>query len=93
MTRRDALGTLYPDENFADVCPTHGQPAACPWRLALIWVLPCADPVSDRQAAEAVRRRSDWEGALGRELTAPGFDVAGLSEFGSRLVTGRAALG
>jgi hypothetical protein len=39
MTLRDELVTLYTDEDFADLFPTHGQPAACPWRLALLCVL------------------------------------------------------
>jgi transposase len=29
---RDALGTLYTDEDFADLFPSHGQPAEAPWR-------------------------------------------------------------
>jgi hypothetical protein len=36
---RDALGTLYSDEDFADVFPARGQPAEAPWRLALVTVL------------------------------------------------------
>jgi transposase len=91
MTLRDELGTLYTDEDFADLFPTHGQPAACPWRLALIWVLPCVEHLSDRRAAEAVRSRIDWKYALGLELTDPGFDFSVLSEFRSRLVSGHAA--
>jgi transposase len=92
MTLRDERGTLYTDEDFADVFPTHGQPAACPWRLALSGVLHFVEHLSDRQAAEAVRRRIDWKYALGLELTDPGFDVSVLSEFRSRLVAGNAAL-
>ena len=92
MTLRDELGTLYTDEDFADLFPTHGQPAACPWRLALICVLQFVEHLSDRQAAEAVRSRIDWKYALGLELTDPGFDFSVLSEFRSRLVAGNAAL-
>jgi transposase len=91
MTLRDELGTLYTDEDFADLFPTHGQPAACPWRLALICVLQFVEHLSDRQAAEAVRSRIDWKYALGLELTDPGFDFSVLSEFRSRLVAGNAA--
>jgi transposase len=71
--------------------PTHGQPAACPWRLALICVLQFVEHLSDRQAAEAVRSRIDWKYALGLELTDPGFDFSVLSEFRARLVAGNAA--
>ena len=91
MTLRDKLGTRYTDEDFADLFPTHGQPAACLWRLALICVLPCVEHLSDRQAAEAVRSRMDWKDALGLELTDPGVDCSVLSEFCSRLVVGHAA--
>jgi transposase len=38
MQVRDALGTIYTDEAFADLFPTHGQPAFPPWRLALVTV-------------------------------------------------------
>jgi transposase len=92
MMLRDELGTLYTDEDFADWFPTHGQPAACPWRLALICVLPVVEHLSDRRAAEAVRSRIDWKDALGLALTDPGFDFSVLREFRSRLVAGHAAL-
>ena len=92
MTLQDKLGTLYMDDDFADLFPTHGQPAACPWRLALICLLQCVEHLSDRQAAEAVRSRIDWKYALGLELTDPGFDFSVLSEFRARLVAGHAAL-
>jgi transposase len=92
MTLQDKLGTLYMDDDFADLFPTHGQPAACPWRLALICILQFVEHLSDRQAAEAVRSRIDWKYALGLELTDPGFDFSVLSEFRARLVAGNAAL-
>lgn len=44
-----------------------------------------AENLSDRQAAEAVRARSDWEYALSLELTDPGFHYSILSEFLARL--------
>jgi transposase len=87
---RDALGTLYSDEDFADLFPTHGQPAEAPWRLALVTVLQFVEGLPDRQAADAVRSRLDWKYALSLELTDPGFDHTVLSEFRTRLVAGRA---
>lgn len=30
MQLRDTLGTIYTDEEFADLFPTHGQPAEAP---------------------------------------------------------------
>jgi transposase len=87
---RDALGTLYSDEDFADLFPTRGQPAEAPWRLALVTVLQFLEGLPDRQAADAVRSRLDWKYALSLELTDPGFDHTVLSEFRTRLVAGRA---
>ncbi len=87
---RDALGTLYGDEDFADLFPTRGQPAEAPWRLALVTVLQFVEGLPDRQAADAVRSRLDWKYALSLELTDPGFDHTVLSEFRTRLVAGGA---
>jgi transposase len=36
--RRSTLGTIYQDEQFADLFPDRGQPAYAPWRLALVTV-------------------------------------------------------
>src|SRR4051812_907855 len=88
----DELGTLYRDEQFSDLFPTRGQPAASPARLALASVLQYVEGLSDRQAADAVRGRIDWKYALALELTDPGFDHTVLSEFRSRLVQGQAEL-
>jgi transposase len=86
----DELGPLFRDDQFADLFPTRGQPAASPARLALVSVLQYVECLSDRQAADAVRGRIDWKYALGLELTDPGFDHTVLSEFRSRLVHGQA---
>ena len=87
---RDEIGTIYQDEMFEDLYPKRGQPAASPWRLALITVMQFMENLSDRQAAEAVRARIDWKYALGLELTDKGFDFSVLSEFRSRLLAGEA---
>jgi len=58
---RNTLGTLYTDEDFADLFPSHGQPAEAPWRLALVSVLQFVEGLTDRQAADAVRSRLDWK--------------------------------
>jgi hypothetical protein len=50
-------------------------------------VLQFAEGLSDRQAADAVRGRSDWKYALGLELTDTGFDASVLSEFRARLLS------
>lgn len=83
---REALGTIYEDELFADLFPMLGRPAEAPWRLALISVLQFLEDLSDRQAAEAVRARIDWKYLLGLELTDPGFDFSILTDFRARLL-------
>src|SRR5262245_42809763 len=86
----DALETLFTDEAFLALFPTHGQPALPPWRLALVTLLQFAEGLSDRQAANAVGSRIDWKYILRLELTDPGFDASVLSEFRTRLITGAA---
>src|ERR671923_1510019 len=86
----DELGALFADEQFADLFPTHGQPALAPWRLALATILQFAEGLSDRQAADALRSRIDWKYVLRLELTDPGFDASVLREFRTRLIAGAA---
>jgi transposase len=86
----DGLGAIYHDIQFAALFPTRGQPAGSPARLALATVLQCAEGLSDRQAADAVRSRMDWQYVLGRALTDAGFDHTVLSECRTRLITGKA---
>ena len=85
---RDRLGTIFTDAQFAPLFAHCGQPAECPWRLALVTLIQFAENLSDRRAADAVRSRIDWKYLLGLELTDPGFDASVLSEFRSRLVAG-----
>jgi transposase len=86
----DELETLFTDDTFLSLFPTHGQPAHPPWRLALVTILQFAEGLSDRQAANAVRSRIDWKYVLRLELTDPGFDASVLSEFRTRLIAGAA---
>ena len=58
---RDELGTIFRDEDFADLFPRLGRPGLAPWRLALVTVLQFRENLPDRQAAEAVRARIDWK--------------------------------
>ncbi|MEU1943961.1 IS1182 family transposase [Streptomyces sp. NPDC059474] len=83
---RDELGPLFTDEEFADLFPARGKPAWSPGRLALVSVLQFVEGLTDRQAAEAVRARTDVKYALGLRLDDPGFDFSVLSEFRDRLV-------
>jgi transposase len=88
--RRDALGTRFTNDDFAALFPTRGQPAEAPWRLAFVTIMPDVEEGSDRQAAEAVPGRIDWQDALRWERTDPGFDSTVFSEFRTRLVMGAA---
>jgi transposase len=90
LTFRDALGTIFQDEDFAALFPAWGQPGLPPWRLALVTVMQFRENLADRQAAEAVRARIDWKYLLSLELTDPGFDFSVLSEFRDRLLAGSA---
>ena len=90
MQMRDAFGTLYTNAPFADLYPAVGQHAEAPWRLALITTMPFAENLTDRQAADAVRGRIDWQYALGLALTEAGFAFSVLSELRTRLLAGAA---
>lgn len=79
LKMRQEMGTLFTDEDFAELYSKRGQPALAPWQLALVTVMQFVEDLSDRQAAEAVRARIDWKYALGLELTDPGFDYSVLS--------------
>jgi transposase len=91
LTFRDALGTIFQDEDFTILFPAWGQPGLPPWRLALVTIMQFRENLADRQAAEAVRARIDWKYLLSLELTDPGFDFSVLSEFRDRLLAGSAA--
>ena len=54
---RTEFGTLYHDQLFADLYPPEGRPVeVAPWRLALVMVMQYIEGLTDRQAADAVRR-------------------------------------
>ncbi len=87
---RDRLGPVFADEQFVKLFPKSGQPAECPWRLALVTLLQFGEDLSDRRAADAVRSRIDWKYLLRLSLSDPGFDASVLSEFRGGLVKGGA---
>ena len=84
---RDRLGQWMADELFAAAFGVRGRPGWPPSQLAVVTVLQMAEGLTDRQAAEAVRTRLDWQYALGLGLADAGFDHSVLSEFRGR-VTG-----
>ena len=82
----DHLGTIFQDQDFAELFPRRGQPAAAPFRLALVTILQFVEGLSDRAAADAVRGRLDWKYLLCLDLDDPGFDYSVLCEFRARLL-------
>jgi transposase len=82
---RDELGPVFQGSDFAELYLRRGQPPLPPRKLALVTVMPFAEDLSDRQAADAVHGRIDWKYALGLGLDSPGFDFSVLSEFRGRL--------
>jgi transposase len=90
LTLRVHLGTIFQDEDFATLFPVWGYPGLSPWRLALVTIMQFRENLSDRQAAEAVRARIDWQYLLGLELTDPGFACSVLCACRDRLLAGRA---
>jgi transposase len=86
----DELGTIFQDQDFAELYSQHGQPGQQPFRLALVTILQFIEGLSDRGAADAVRGRIDWKYLLCLELDDPGFDHSVLCEFRARLLEGGA---
>jgi transposase len=82
---RDRLGEWLGDEDFAAAFGIRGRPGWAPSRLALVTVLQRAENLTDRQAAEAVRTRIDWQYLLGLPLDDPGFDHTVLAEFRAKV--------
>lgn len=91
MTLRDKLGTVYEDEDFAELFSHAGRRAESPGMLALVLVMQYMEGLTDEQAANAVRARIDWKYALGLELDDAGFDASVLPRFRERVVRGGVA--
>jgi transposase len=82
------FGFLYDDAAFADLYAQHrGRPVeVAPWRLALVTVMQSMEGLTDRQAADAVRRCMDGKYALSLDLSDPGFHFTLWHDFRERLV-------
>jgi Transposase domain (DUF772) len=66
-----SVGPVAEDEDFAAAFGIRGRPGWSPSRLALLTVLQRAENLTDRQAAEAVRTRIDWQYLLGLPFDDP----------------------
>jgi transposase len=88
VDRHTECGFLYDTAAFADLYSQHrGRPVeVAPWRLALVTVMPSMAGLTDRQAADAVRRCRDWKYALRLDLSDPGFNFTVLHDFRERFV-------
>ena len=86
---RDSLGTVFDNEMFAPLFPERGQPAAAPWRLALVTILQFSEGLSAGMLPMPYAHGSIGS-IVGLELGDPGFDYSILSRFRDRLIEGRA---
>ena len=85
---RAEFGALYDARLFADLSPPVGRPVeVAPWRLALVMSMPYSAGLTDRQAADAVRRCMERKYALRLELTDSGVDCTLLHDFRCRVLT------
>ncbi len=62
---RDRPGEWLRIREFAAAAGIRGRRGRSPSRLALVTILPRAEKLTGRQAAEAVRTRIDWQYLLG----------------------------
>src|SRR5262249_34063010 len=81
-------GAIDDDDQCADLyAKNRGRRVeVAPWRLALVTVMQYMEGLSDRQAADAVRRCMDWQYALSLELSDPGFNFTWLHDVRERFV-------
>jgi transposase len=85
---RTEFGAVYEDDLFADLYAPRGRPVkVAPWRLALVTVMQYIEGLTDRQAADGVRRCIDWKYALSLELSDSGFHFTVLHDFRERLLS------
>ncbi|MFD3842782.1 transposase [Streptomyces sp. NPDC058642] len=77
---QDRLDGLWHDEDFDPWYPRDGRPGLSSAQLATVSVQFLLN-LSDRQAAEAVRCRIDFQYALALDLHDPGFHHSVLSDF------------
>ncbi len=82
------FGAIYDGDSFADLYSKNRgrRVEIAPWRLALVTVMQYMEGLSDRQAADAVRRCMDWKYVLSLELSDPGFNFTLLHDFRERLL-------
>ncbi|MFE9173472.1 transposase [Streptomyces kebangsaanensis] len=85
---RDRLDGLWCDEDFVGWYPRDGRPGLSPAQPTTVCVPQFLLGLSDRQAAEAVRCRTDFTYTLAMELDDPGFHHSVPADFRDRLTRG-----
>ena len=70
----DQIDQLFSDLNLSELDSSGGKQADSLCMLAMVTIFQYAEKMPDRQAAEALRRRTDWKYALHLSLVTPGFD-------------------
>ena len=86
----DQLEGLTSDLELSDLDSTGGMRANTLCTFAMVTIFQYAEKMPDRQAAEALRRRTDWKYALHLSLVHPGLEPTSLCEFRQQLLTSSA---
>lgn len=82
----DQIEPLFGDINPADLDASGEERAGTLWLLAMVTIFQFAEDLPDRQAAEAIRKRTDWKYALHLSMDCPDFNPGALCEFRQRLL-------
>ena len=85
LSLRDTLRPIYEAELFQDLYPSLGQPAVSPGRLALVTVMQYVEDLSDRQAAEAMRRVLDEDARMAPDWLRENLKEAWIKRYERRL--------
>jgi transposase len=83
----DRIEQLIGDLDLSDLDSTGEKQANTLCLLAMITIFQFAENMPDRQAAEALRRRTDWKYALHLSLVYPGLEPTSLCEFRQQLLS------
>ena len=83
----DQIESLFTDLNLAELDGSGGEPAKTLCLLAMVTIFQFAENMPDRQAAEALRMRTDWKYALHLSLVYPGLAPSSLCDFRQNLLS------
>jgi hypothetical protein len=86
----DQIDQLFSDLNLSELDSAGDMQTNSLCVLAMVTIFQFAEKMPDRQAAEALRKRTDWKYALHLSLVYPGFDPGSLCEFRQQLLSSAA---